>query len=198
MIRVGITGGIGSGKTEFCRILSQFGAFVVSADEIARELMSTEPSLRDAISATFGPDSYTSDGKLNRGYLAEQAFALGKVQLLNDLVHPVVAQHIAILEESSRKTGCEVFVREAALLLDNGRPDDLDVVVWIDAPVDVRLSRASKRDNSTPDLVRQRMVKQRTLHDVSDFVDYVIHNDGSLEDLKLKAQIFFDTLQTSK
>lgn len=187
MIRIGVTGGIGSGKTQFCVFLAELGATIAYADRIAQQLMTSDPDLMVGIRRAFGEQAYHSDGSLNRPWLSEQAFTLGKVETLNQLVHPRVAQVINERAAAAEREGVALFVREAALLLDRGRPPDLDYVIWIDAPENIRLERVLRRDNLSETEIRSRMARQRSLPEVLDMVDEVIENHQDPIHLQHKA-----------
>lgn len=194
MKTIGVTGGIGSGKTSFCKHLDRPGTVILYADILAKKLMQDDPELKTRIISTFGEESYQQDGRLNRDYLSFQAFSQNKVEDLNNLVHPVVKQQVLKMIESARIAGVDLFVYEAALLLKNGRPDFLDIIIWIESPTDEREKRVSNRDNVDVENVLKRMQHQQNFESLSDFVDIVITNDGSLNDLKEKADDFYNQI----
>lgn len=198
MIKVGLTGGIGSGKTTVAKIWEQMGACVVYADTLAKELMTTDPDLRKAISSAFGKDSYNADGTLNRKYLSEQAFGSGRVEELNRLVHPAVYKKTAELMEHARAASYQVFVKEAALLLKNGRPDNLDVIVLVTSSEENRIARVTERDAVSASDVEKRIKMQQRDDELIRFSDYVIKNDRDLDNLKEEARKFFLMLKSGK
>lgn len=195
MIRVGVTGGIGSGKSTLCHEWEKLGAFVVYADDIAKELMVSDPKLIHEIKKTFGKASYHSDGNLNRAHLAEEAFEKNRVEELNALVHPVLWHHIDKLTEAKEKEGIDIFVKEAALLLKNGRPENIDQVVLLLADEERRIDRVVGRDHTEEHKVKERIDKQDSFEDLKHLADFVITNDGSLSDLKQQARTLFRTLK---
>lgn len=192
MTVIGVTGGIGGGKSTFCEYLAKYGATSINADTFAKELMVNDPELRRDIIAEFGSDSYYPDGSLNRTYLSDQAFKLGKVNILNQLVHPVVRNRLLALLDKYRTDKVEVVVYEAALLLNEGKPDYIDVVIWIEANVDLRVSRVVLRDDIDSDQVKKRMTHQREFESVREFVDIVIHNTADLHFLEKEAKRVMD------
>ncbi|MBO6792282.1 MAG: dephospho-CoA kinase [Balneolaceae bacterium] len=192
MIRIGVTGGIGSGKTTFCKEWEKRGAFVVFADDVAKELMVSDEQLIQQIKDTFGDEAYLHDGSLNREYLAEEAFAKNRVEELNALVHPVLWKHIDELALIKEREGIEAFVYEAALLLKKGRPKNVDRVVLLLADEQQRIKRVVYRDGAKEEQVKDRISKQNSFEELTHLADYVIRNDGSLEDLKIKASELFD------
>ncbi len=191
MIKVGVTGGIGSGKTTFCKALEELGSFVLYADDFAKELMSTDKELKSKIVAVFGIHSYTENGNLNREYLAEQAFSKNRVQELNAIVHPILWERVAELMHKKEKEGTQVFVKEAAILLNNGRPSDLDFVVLVKSPREKRIRRVQERDNTTELLVTDRIDKQPNFDELEALCDFVIDNTGTVEELRQKASVLF-------
>jgi len=188
---IGITGGIGSGKTTFCKYLDRPGTKIVYADLLARKLMQEDADLKKRILESFGEKSYLKDGTLNREYLSFQAFNKNKVDVLNNLVHPAVKENVVGIINDAKKNGESLFFYEAALLLKDGRPEFLDSIVWLDSPIDDRAKRVSIRDTVEIESVRKRMHHQQNFESVHEFVDIVIVNDGSLEDLKNKADDFY-------
>lgn len=185
---VGLTGGIGSGKTTVAKIWAELEAYVMDADQTAKTLMTTDPGLRSGLIAAFGRDVFSEDGSLNRPYLAKEAFEKGRVEELNRLVHPAVHRETDRLIEEQRKLGTPVFVKEAALLLKYGRPENLDVVVLCTADESSRLSRVQQRDGLSVAHISHRMTQQQGLFEAIDPQrDILIENNGSLEELREKA-----------
>ena len=195
MIRVGVTGGIGSGKTAFCKKLEKLGAFVLYADDFAKELMVTDSELITSIKQTFGDEAYFEDGSLNREYLAEEAFAKGRVEELNNLVHPVLWKRTEALAESKEKEGEEVFVKEAAILLNNGRPQELDYVILVLADEKERIKRTVQRDKSSNEKVKERISKQPDFTKKTNLADFVVENNETLDDLEKEAERIFALLK---
>lgn len=198
MITIGITGGIGSGKSTFCRFLDRAGTEIVVADAVAKSLMQQNKFLKENIIRAFGENAYFEDGTLNREYLSHQAFNLNKVQYLNDLVHPVVKSEILNLLSDAKNRGVGYFIYEAALLLKNGRPDFLDYIVWVDSSLENRVLRVADRDSVEPETIMKRIEHQQSFESVKEFVDIRILNDGSFEELKYKADQLYNQINTMK
>lgn len=198
MITIGITGGIGSGKSTFCRFLDRAGTEIVVADTVAKSLVQQNKMLKENIIRAFGENAYFEDGTLNREFLSHQAFNLNKVQYLNDLVHPVVKSEVLNLLSDAKNRGVGYFIYEAALLLKNGRPDFLDFIVWVDSGLENRVMRVAERDSIEPESVMKRNEHQQSFESVREFVDIKILNDGSLEDLKNKADQLYNQINTMK
>lgn len=195
MIKVGVTGGIGSGKTTFCKKWEELGAFVLYADDFAKELMVTDQELITSVKKTFGDEAYYEDGSLNREYLAQQAFEKGRVEELNAIVHPVLWQRVDELANQKEKEGIEVFVKEAAILLQHGRPENLNYVILLLADEEVRVQRSVQRDQSDPKKVKDRILKQTNFKTKRSEADFIIENNGSLEELEMKAQEVFELIK---
>ncbi len=191
MIRIGITGGIGSGKTTVCSVWERMGARVVYADALAKTLMVRNPGLREQIVDAFGQKVYDADGTLNRSYLAQKAFEEGRVEELNRMVHPIVYRELEKLEEEARSEGLPMFVREAALLLDDGRPDNLEAVIMVTAPEEERIERVVQRDQTDEQRVRERIAKQKDFSELEPLADLIIINDGNKEQLEKKAEVIY-------
>lgn len=194
MISIGVTGGIGSGKTSLCREFEKLDACVVYADNLARELMISDDSVKQNIIRSFGSSAYTTTGDLNKNHLVSEAFDKGRVDELNDIVHPAVKKTLIQLRDSARDRGCKLFVYEAALLLANGRPDYLDKIVWVEVRKQLRVDRVVSRDGSTQEDVLARMNYQQTFDEVKPYIDYIVFNDGSMEELMVKAHELYQTL----
>lgn len=194
MITAGITGGIGSGKSTVCGWWAEWGARVLFADDLAKELMVMDDGLRRDLVRAFGPQTYHKDGSLNKPHLIGEAFQKNRVEELNKLVHPVVHREARSRIEQARREGVDLFVYEAALLLKNGRPDFLDRVVLLLAAQERRIDWVSKRDEQSENDIRARIEKQQDFEKLADLADYVLRNDGSLSDLKQKSRELFNTL----
>lgn len=185
---VGLTGGIGSGKSTVARLWAKLGAFVMDADQTAKSLMTSDPELMAGLRAAFGEAVFLDDGSLNRAYLSNEAFEKGRVEELNRLVHPAVHRETDRLIEQHRALGTAVFVKEAALLLKYGRPENLDVVVLCEADEQKRLERVKQRDGLSPEQIAGRMDKQKGMFDAVDpGRDIIIRNNGSIEALEQQA-----------
>lgn len=157
MFKVGITGGIGSGKSTVCRLFAARGVAVYDCDAAAKRLMAEDEALKGAIVTRFGEACYC-DGVLNRSYLAEQIFGSDEArEALNGLVHPAV---IADFERWAEEQAGEYVVLESAILFEAGLEKHLDCVVAILAPKPLRLERAMKRDDAQREQIEARMTTQ--------------------------------------
>jgi dephospho-CoA kinase len=176
LLRVGLTGGIGSGKSTIAAIFETLGIPVSYADLEARRLMNEDAGLREAIILQFGPGAYT-DGKLNRKYLAERVFTdPEKLSLLNSLVHPVT---IRDGERWMQELGDRFpyAIREAALIFETRTVGHLDFVIGVSAPAALRIQRTMQRDRVTSEEVLRRMRNQIDEDIKMHLCDAVIVND---------------------
>lgn len=174
MYRVGLTGGIGSGKSTVARILETLGIPVYYADDAAKQIMNTDLGLRKEIQAHFGDAAY-ADGQLDRKYLAGIVFNdPEKLSLLNSLIHPVTIRHS---EQWFRRQSAPYAVREAALLFESGASENLDFIIGVYAPKQLRLQRVIKRDGLSADEIQKRMSRQINEEMKMKLCDAVIGND---------------------
>lgn len=189
MIRVGVTGGIGSGKSTCCRIFAGLGAAVYDSDREAKRLMNDDGELRRRIAARFGSEAY-ADGALNRSYLAGVIFGDAEARAaLNALVHPAVAADF--VRWCERQQGPYV-VLESALLFDAGLDRIVDRTVAVMAPPALRIERTCRRDGASPEEVRRRIAAQLSDDELLQRADYCVVN---IHEEELAAEIArLDTL----
>jgi dephospho-CoA kinase len=175
MLKVGITGGIGSGKTTVCGIFEILGVPVFNADMQAKSIMVTDTSLITSIKKEFGEESYFSSGKLNKEYLANKVFnnreALKK---LNSLVHPATIRAFNVWA-LQQKTA--YVIKEAAILIESGSYQDCDFVIVVTSPEDIRIARVIDREGVNEKDVRSRMNKQMSEEEKVNIADFIIVND---------------------
>ncbi|MCS6933755.1 MAG: dephospho-CoA kinase [Chitinophagales bacterium] len=186
VIKAGITGSIGSGKTTACRFFEALGIPVYYADERARYLMQHEHYLIEQLKKNFGEEIY-DNGKLNRAYLAKMVFGdEKKLKLLNSIVHPAVFRDTERWINEQAAKSPPYVLKEAALLIESGAYRQLDKLIVVTAPTEVRLSRVMQRDGTSEQAVRERMAHQLPDEEKIKFADYVIENTGNLNDLQKK------------
>lgn len=189
---LGVTGGIGSGKSTACRILEERGARVFYADAEAKRLMQEDDALRTAIADTFGEDTYAHDGTLNRARLAAVVFSdAERLQQLNALVHPKVFEAFQDAKEQAEAEGVALLVHEAALIFESGADAHLDAVAVVDAPVDIRIRRVMARDGVSEKEVRARMTHQLPAEELRRRADYILDNSGSTEALRQQVHVLY-------
>jgi len=173
-LKVGLTGGIGSGKSTVAKIFEVLGIPIYYADEAARKLMNEDDTLKTKIKKHFGEDSYINN-ELNRSYLASQVFNDNyKLDLLNSLVHPVT---IRDAENWMLKQNSSYVIKEAALLFEAGSAENLDYIIGVYAPQSMRIKRVMDRDNSSREDVLKRLNRQINEEIKMKLCDFVITND---------------------
>lgn len=177
MLKIGITGGIGSGKTTVCKVFEVLGIPVFYADTVAKELMVTDEILMAGVRSAFGEESYLATGILNNKHIANIVFANQvKLDQLNALVHPAVFR---AFDRWLAQVGHAVpyVLKEAALLFESGSYRLCDQSVLVTAPMAVKLQRVMQRDGVTAAQVQARMDKQFTDEQKMQMADHLIHND---------------------
>lgn len=175
-MKIGITGGIGSGKTFICKLFKAMAVPVYNADEEAKKLMNTDIRIKERLIAEFGAETYP-DGKLDRAFLAQRIFSdSAKLELVNGIIHPIVIQEAKewAAQQKSRYT-----LKEAALLFESGSYKDLDYTILVTAPLSARVQRVIKRDKVTEGQVMERINKQLSDEEKLKLADFVIVNDGT-------------------
>ena len=160
MLKIGITGGIGSGKTTVCKVFETLGVPVFYADVVAKQLMTTDEVLKHGLKNTFGAESYTPAGALNRKHIAALVFNdTVALQKLNALVHPAVFRAFDKWLKNVAPTTAYVL-KEAALLFESGSYQACDKTIIVTAPLQLKLARVMHRDSLTEKEVLARMDKQ--------------------------------------
>lgn len=174
MLRIGITGGIGSGKSTVADIFNVLGIPVYRSDDASKRLMVEDKDLKKNIIESFGEESYVN-GILNRKYLAAQVFNDSqKIALLNSFVHPAT---INDAQRWTEKQNTAYTIKEAALIFESGSDKFLDYVIGVKSPVDLRVTRAMTRDNVTREQVEARMKLQMDEDEKMKKCDFIIIND---------------------
>lgn len=176
MIKLGVTGGMGSGKTLVCSIISAMGYPIFNADLEARRIVDSDPGLVSSIKNLFGDDIYINN-KLNRSKVSEIVFTNhDKLEKLNSIIHPAVAAHFNewVLQYKSRA----LVVKEAAILFESGAYLGIDKIISVVAPTEVRVNRVMARDGFSRDSILSRMNNQFPQEELIKRSDYIIENDG--------------------
>ena len=174
MLKIGLTGGIGSGKTIVAKIFETLGIPVYYADERAKALMTLDESVRKAIISHFGEESY-SGNTLNRAYMASIVFNnREKLDLLNSITHPAT---IRDAEEWMQKQNTPYCIKEAALLFESGQAEKLDYVIGVYAPQHIRVKRVMDRDGLSTEQVMKRISHQIDEEMKMKLCDFVITNN---------------------
>ncbi|MET9339927.1 dephospho-CoA kinase [Nonomuraea sp. NPDC003804] len=182
MLKVGLTGGIGSGKSEVSKRLAQRGAVVIDADKIAREVVEPGTQGLARVVAAFGEEILRPDGSLDRERLGSIVFAdPDKLATLNGIVHPLVGERVAQLQQDAPDDA--VVVYDVPLLVENKLAPMYEVVIVVDAADEVRLERLTRVRGMSEQDARARIAAQAGREERLAVADVVIPNEGSLDDL---------------
>jgi dephospho-CoA kinase len=218
MLRVGLTGGLGSGKSTVAAMLRELGAEVLSADELGRALMEPGQPVFSAIFEHFGPEVVGSDGRLNRARLADLAFKENRLQELNAIVHPaVIAAEERWMEQLFARNPAAVAVVESALIFEverdarlRGESETLlanwrrrmDRIIVVTAPDEVKIARVAARVSPTGEgrAATEASARQRLQHQIPDAekaarADYVLENAGDMAALRAQVEALWPRLQ---
>ncbi|WP_328948159.1 dephospho-CoA kinase [Streptomyces sp. NBC_00184] len=183
MLKVGLTGGIGAGKSEVSRMLAGYGAVLIDADRIAREVVEPGTPGLDAVVGEFGTGILTPEGTLDRPKLGSVVFSDGeRLAALNAIVHPLVGARSAELERAAGPDS--VVVHDVPLLTENGLAPLYDLVIVVDAAPETQLDRLVRLRGMTEQEARARMAAQATREQRRAVADLVIDNDGPIEALE--------------
>ncbi len=175
MIKIGITGGIGSGKSTVCSLFQVLGIPVYNADNEAKNLMVNDIALKNNIINLMGPETYIN-GELNREFIASKVFKdTDLLKKLNDIVHPAVKKNFIAWSESQK---APYVIYEAALMIESGSYKLMDKIIVVAAPMKLRIARVCLRDNASIEKVKERINNQLTQKNMLKYSDHVITNDG--------------------
>ncbi|MDO6490822.1 MULTISPECIES: dephospho-CoA kinase [unclassified Cellulophaga] len=179
---VGLTGGIGSGKSTAAKMFADLGVPVYNSDLEAKQLMHTSVSVKEQIARLLGKDAYVNN-VLNREYIAEKVFAdASLLEQLNNIVHPVVREHFL---EWTKKQDAPYVIQESAIIFENKNQDFYDYIILVTAPLEVRINRILKRDNTTREKILSRMNNQWTDEKKEKMSDFKLINED-IVNLELK------------
>ncbi len=178
---VGLTGGMGTGKSVVAGILGSLGCRVYNADQRAKALYSKDALLRSAVVELFGSAMFGKDGALDRMALAERVFGDREaLTRLNQVVHPAVARDFAAWKEQCVSAGAGVLFKEAAILFESGSNKDCDAVWAVSSPLELRRARVRLRDGWSDAEIDRRLAHQWPAHEIEQRADVVIQNDGNV------------------
>ena len=176
MLKIGITGGIGSGKTTVCKLFEKLGVPVYYADDWAKWLMNNHKSLKRQLISNFGDKVYV-EGMIDRKFLAAIVFAdQAKLNQLNQIVHPVVFDHLMNWQNEQEQKDVPFTLKEAALLYESGSYKKLDKIIVVTAPIELRIKRVMQRDQTDEKSVQNRIDKQMSQEEKVSRADFVIEN----------------------
>ncbi|MFC9165028.1 dephospho-CoA kinase [Streptomyces fungicidicus] len=194
MLKVGLTGGIGAGKSEVSRLLVEHGAVLIDADRVAREVVEPGTPGLAAVVDAFGEEILTADGALDRPKLGSLVFAdPEKLAVLNAIVHPLVGARSRELEEAAAVDA--VVVHDVPLLTENGLAPLYDLVIVVDASPETQLDRLVDRRGMTAQDARARMAAQATREERRAIADIVIDNDVPLDALRRRVEDVWSQLE---
>ncbi len=185
MLKIGITGGIGCGKTEVCRLLEQNGIPIIHADLVAKEMMDTNEEIKSRVKRIFGEQAYLPSGKLDRKRVADIIFTdEAAKKIINQIVHPFVIEYQKKELEKLERSGKYRFAGvEAALIFEAGAQQQFDEMVVVAAAEKTVIQRLMKRDGFSMPAIMKRIESQMALSKKIKRADIVINNDGSLDEL---------------
>ena len=186
MLRVALTGGIGTGKSTASKILNELGAFIFDADKEAKNILKNNETAQSELIAEFGTDIMSGDEKIDNNKLARIAFQDQDHQLrLNSIIHPYVFQEIdKNFDDVLEKSTYDIFVIDAALIYESGADTHMDYVIVITALLKVRMERALQRETLTRDEILKRIDLQWPEEEKIALADFVIHNDSTEEEFR--------------
>ena len=193
---VGITGGMGSGKSSLARALEERGATRIDADRIGHEVI-TSPTIRRDILTAFGEDLMNAAGNLDRRELGRRAFANeANYSRLNQIVHPPLVRELhQQIDRAKEPMGRNVVVVDAALIFEWGNLEPFDVIVVVDAKVELRIERLTRSRGFSKSEVRRRMAFQMPNRKKTVKADWVVVNNGNLNDLRKEAEKLWHRLR---
>ena len=196
MLRVGLTGGIGSGKSTASNFFELFGSFVINADEEAKKILSSNETVQHELISEFGTDIIDASGEINKAKLARVAFQdEDQQQRLNSVIHPYIYNSIDDHFNDVLKDGkFDIFIVDGALIFESGYDVHMDYIIVVTALLKNRMERALARETLSREEILKRIELQWPEEEKVNLADFVIHNDGSEEDLKNNVKILIEKL----
>ena len=196
MLRVGLTGGIGSGKSTASNFFELFGSFVINADEEAKKILSSNETVQHELISEFGTDIIDVSGEINKAKLAKVAFQdEDQQQRLNSVIHPYIYNSIDDHFNDILKDGkFDIFIVDGALIFESGYDVHMDYIVVVTALLKNRMERALARQTLSREEILKRIELQWPEEEKVNLADFVIHNDGSEEDLKNNVKVLIEKL----
>lgn len=177
---IGITGGIGSGKSMVCRLFECLDIPVYYADSRAKWLTNNDPEIREKVIALLGPESYNAEGRYDTRFVASSVFKNeALLKELNAIIHPVVLRDTK--DWVSQHAGMPYVLKEAAIMAKAGHSNSVDYVVVVEAPVGLRIQRILQRDNRTEQEIRAIIERQVSDESRREIADYIVNNDDASE-----------------
>ncbi|MEW6375189.1 MAG: dephospho-CoA kinase [Thermodesulfobacteriota bacterium] len=197
MLIVGLTGGVASGKTVVSQILREEGAYLINADQIARELVQPHTPTWKELIRVFGQDILEKDGSIHRKKLAAKVFSDTRQRnLLNQILHPRIKEEMdRRVKEISQEDPEAIVVFDAALLVEVGEHRKMDKVIVVTSTEAQQIERLKNRDGVEPEEARKVLSSQMANEEKLKVADYVIRNEGSLEETRKRAKEIFQELK---
>jgi dephospho-CoA kinase len=195
LFKVGLTGGIASGKSTVSAIFTGKGIEVVDADLIAREVLTLYPDLPNAIKKTFGEHFFTAEGSLNRKALGEYIFKYpGERKKLDDIMIPLIKNEIFKRLDAKERDGVKLCILDAPTLIEHGIHENMDmnILVWIDR--NLQIERLKKRDNINTEQALNRINAQMSLEEKKKYVNFIIDNSKNLDYIKQQVNEIVEVL----
>jgi dephospho-CoA kinase len=195
-IIVAVTGGMGTGQSTVCKFLEKFGVKSINADIVAKKEIERNRNIQVELKKTFGSRIFYRNGKLNRKLLAKIAFSDEiKTIRLNKIVHPrMISSIINIIEEAKESQKYSIIVVDAALIYELSLEHVFDAVVVVTSQMKNRLERLKTRDKISEKEILERIKKQLPIEEKIQWADYVVKNNGSMDDLKNQTHLLFQEL----
>jgi dephospho-CoA kinase len=173
---IGLTGGIGSGKTTVANVFETMGCIIYNSDAKAREVY-CRPNVKEKVIALIGKDAYTSDTKINKEYISKKVFSNTELlHQLNTIIHPAVKEDFILFQ--SKVPIDTIIIKESAILFETGIYKDLDKTILVTAPIDIKIERVKKRDTSIEEDIKKRILAQWPDEQKTPLANFVIVNDG--------------------
>ena len=197
MLIVGLTGGVASGKTAVSRVLREEGAYIIDADQIARELVQPHKPAWNEIIRAFGKEILQEDGSIHRKKLADKIFTDPEQRkVLNQILHPRIKEEIdRKAKEIGQKDPKAIVVIDAPLLVELGMHHKMDRLIVVTSTQTQQMERLKKRDGRSPEEALKLFSSQMLVEEKEKLADFVIRNEGSLEEMKKKAKGVFKELK---
>lgn len=197
MLIVGLTGGVASGKTAVSQVLKEEGAYIIDADQIARELVQSHKPAWNELIRAFGQEILQEDGSIHRKKLADKVFADPKQRkLLNQILHPRIKEEMdRRTKEIGQRDPEAIVVIDAPLIVELGDHREMDKLIVVTTTQTQQIERLKDRDGTSPKEALRIVSSQMPMEEKLKFADYVIQNEGSLEETKKRAKEIFKDLK---
>jgi len=197
MLIVGLTGGVASGKTAISQVLKGEGAYIIDADQIARELVQPQKPAWSELIGAFGREILQEDGSIHRKKLADKVFADPKKRkLLNQILHPRIKEEMdRRTKEIGQKDPQAIVVIDAPLIIELGNQRDMDKLIVVASTQTQQMNRLKERDGISPEAALRILSSQMPVEEKVKLADYVIRNEGSIEEAKKRAKEVFKELR---